>query len=83
MSSSGASRWTIRERSRKIAVVREVISGGRSAEQLQHELSALTEKERKEILMPIEAPALITAEETLAMKADLVLPWAKMRIMRR
>ena len=68
-----------------MAAVRDVISGGAraAAEQLQHEVSALTNDERQELLTSSEHSAQISAEETLAMKADLVLPWRKLRIMRR
>jgi hypothetical protein len=45
-------------------------------------MAALTDMERQELLKAA-TPLQISAEETLAMKADLVLPWNKIRIMRR
>ena len=57
----------------------EVISGGGAAAQLQDELAVLTDYERRELVVPVTQ---IPLGETLAMKADLVLPWKKMRIMR-
>ena len=52
--------------------VREVISGGGAAAQLQDELAVLTDDERQELVVPVTQ---IPLGETLAMKADLVLPW--------
>ena len=66
-----------------MAAVRAKVSGGAAAEQLKDELAVLTEAERRELLVAADCSAEITADETLAMKADLVLPWKKMRIMRR
>ena len=68
-------------RSSNISAVRSIISGGAPADQLQHEMAALTDAERRELADT--TPLQISAEETLAMKADLVLPWKKIRIMRR
>ena len=66
-----------------MTVVREMISGGGASEQLHDELSVLTEEERQEFLVSADSATRITPEETLAMKADLALPWRKLRIMRR
>ena len=66
-----------------MAAVQVKVSGGAAAEQLKYELAVLTEAERRELLGAADCSAEITADETLAMKADLVLPWKKMRIMRR
>ena len=80
VSSSNASRWTVRRRSGEMSSVREVISGGGAAAQLQDELTVLTDDERQELVVPVTQ---IPLGETLAMKADLVLPWKKRRTMRR
>ena len=81
MCSSDASRWTVRRRSNELSSVRESISGGGASVQLQDELALLTDDERREFAAPVTQQ--ISPEETLAMKADLILPWNKMRIMRR
>ena len=65
-----------------MSAVREIISGGGAAQQLHDEMSTLTNAERQKLLSS-ECNAHITADEALAIKADLVLPWRKMRIMRR
>lgn len=83
VSSCDASRWTTRRRSSKLSAVRDVISGGGGSVQLQDELAVLTKEEREELLVSAASPTQITPEETLAMKADLALPWRKLRIMRR
>lgn len=60
-------------RSSNMSAVRCIISGGAPDDQLQHEMAALTDMERQELLKAA-TPLQISAEETLAMKADLVLP---------
>ena len=65
-----------------MSTVRENVSGGGATQQLRDEMATLTEAERQELLSS-DCTAHITSDEALAMKADLVLPWRKMRIMRR
>ena len=65
-----------------MSAVRSIISGGAPADQLQHEMATLTDAERQE-LATTATPLQVSAEDTLAMKADLVLPWNKIRVMRR
>jgi hypothetical protein len=64
-----------------MSAVREIISGGRPAPQLQDELAVLTDKERQELLKP--AATVMSPEDTLAMKTGTLLPWNKIRVMRR
>ena len=55
-------------------------------EQLQYELKTLTKVERESLLDQAcvgEAHAEVPAEDVLALKADLSIPWNKMRIMKR
>lgn len=66
-----------------MSAVRNAISGGGVSQQLQDEMAVLTEEERQEFLVSANSATQITPEETLAMKADLALPWRKLRIMRR
>lgn len=66
--------------------VREIISKGTSADQLQHELKALTKEDRQALLEQAsihDATATISPDDVLAMKADLSIPWNKFRILRR
>lgn len=79
VSTDDASRWTVRHRSRQIASVRQVVSGGEATAQLQDEMAILSDDERKEIMKPVTT--VMTPEDTLAMKAGALLPWNKIRIM--
>ena len=57
-----------------MSAVRSIISGGACADQLQHEMAALTDTDRQKLLQDDRIPLQIPAEETLAMKADLARP---------
>lgn len=66
--------------------VREIISKGASADQLQYELKVLTREERQSLLdlaCVHDASAVIPPSEVLAMKADLSITWSKLRVLRR
>ena len=64
-------------------MVRDVASGGEASAQLQDEVAALTQDERQQLIASGDFSVPITAEDALAMKADLVFPWKKVRVMRR
>lgn len=64
-------------------IVRGVVSCGDSTSQIQAELKTLTKPEREEILRNARLSLEIPAEQGLAMKADLGLPWNKLREIRR
>ena len=49
--------------------------------QLQDELAILTEDERKELHKPLVTE--LSPADSLAMKTGALLPWKKIRIMRR
>ena len=84
IATSEASHWTVRRRTHEMSAIRDSISGGAAAAQLQDELSLLSETDRSELLDITKCPPVeLSSSDTLAMKADLVLPWNKMRIMRR
>lgn len=51
--------------------------------QLKAELKALTKEEREAVLKEAQLPIEIPPNHVLAMKADLALPWAKMRVFGR
>lgn len=81
--SSEASKTTLLRRSHHLAKARENISGGASIVQLQSEIRCLPKEDRQEILKGANLPITIPTEHVLAMKADLSLPWAKLRVISR
>lgn len=81
--SGKCSKDTLRRRTNEIAKVREVISGGDTAQQMRNEMKRIPKEERTELMQEAGFHVHIPAEEGLAMKADLCLPWNKMRVMRR
>jgi len=66
-----------------LAAAREYISGGESSVQLKAELKVLNREERKDLLQSVQLPVQIPTDHSLAMRADLALPWAKLRIINR
>ena len=81
--SSEASSRTIRKRTRTLSELRTCISGGDNTVQLKSELRALSKEERDSLLLEAKLPVEIPPNYALAMKADLALPWAKMRAISR
>ena len=82
-----SSNSTLRQRSKQVSQVRDIISGGpaASAVQLKDELRHLR-KERDDLLKEaglIPTGLYVTQEESLALKADLSIPWTKLRALRR
>ena len=67
-------------RSHELSSIYKVISGGAAAVQLEDELAILTDDEKKELLKPT---ATISPADSLAIKVGTLLPWNKIRIMRR
>lgn len=83
VSSSEASQRTLRRRSSEIEQHRTVASGGAKLSQLQDEMKTLSSDERQHLLQDMTFKIEIPALTGLAMKADLSLPWNKMRNMKR
>ncbi len=83
MTTSDASDRTIARRNKTLDRVREIVSCGDSASQMKEEIKHLTKTERQELLHNAGFTLDIPAEQGLAMKADLGLPWNKLRILRR
>ena len=81
--SSAASSKTVQRRSHIIQDVRNVVSGADTVEQLQSEVRCLSNDQRKEVLKGAKLPIIIPPDHALAMKADLAIPWNKLRIIRR
>ena len=64
--------------------VREIVSGGSSTVQFVDEARARASAEREKLEgLQGGVKVVIPASESLAMKADLILPWHKLRIVRR
>lgn len=78
--SSKCSRDTLRHRSNEISKVREILSVGDTNEQIVNEMKQIPKDERSDLMREANFHVHIPA---LAMKADLCLPWKKLRIMRR
>ena len=82
VTSSKASARTLK-RTETISKVRSIISGRDNMAQLASEIRSLTKAEREELLQDAQLPVVIPTEHALAMKADLEIPWNKLRILRR
>lgn len=83
-----ASQTTVRQRSQSLTNVRLSLSGGDSATQLAHEVYTSQREDRQQLLDEIRKVdgnfiVRVPVEASLAMKADLNIPWNKLRIMRR
>ena len=87
VTSTVASNRTLRDRTQRLSDMREMVSGGSSAAQLSREMAVQTTEECNKLLdelfkrrgkLIIHIPA-----ESLALKSDLWLPWAKLSEMRR
>ena len=83
VSSSAVCKKTLQRRSQQLSQVRSVVSGGDTSAQLQAEMKSLSAEERKELLGQVGLPIVIPTDHALAMKADLALPWTKLRVLRR
>lgn len=83
MRSSEACRKTVSHRSRALTELRDHISGGDASLQMRSEIRALSKEEREAVLQEAGLPIEIPPNHALAMKADLSLPWSKMRVISR
>lgn len=83
MSTADASSKTIARRIKTMDKVRDLVSCGDSSTQLREEIKHLSKTERQELLHTAGFTLDIPPEQGLAMKADLGLPWNKLRIIRR
>lgn len=85
VASGKASSSTVRERSHSLSNLRFKLSAGDTATQLDHELRACDSEDRKQVLEGLGGAfhVQIPTESSLALKADLNIPWSKLRTMRR
>ena len=63
--------------------MRKIIGGEDSSLVLHQELRSLTKDERSKLLVDARLTIDIPPEQGLAMKADLAIPWNKLRVIRR
>ena len=73
----------MKRRTENISKVRSITSGGDNTAQLASEIKALSKAEREKLLFEVKLPIIIPTDQALAMKADLGIPWNKLRILRR
>ena len=79
VSSTDACSKTIRRRSSELEQHRSIASGGADLVQLQAEVKGRSLAEKKALLTDLEFKIELPALTGLALKADLCLPWNKMR----
>lgn len=82
VSTDEAAQQVVRRRSKEVSQYRAILSGGAASAQLHDEVAALSAEERQK-LVDTEFSVEIKSEDALALKADLMIPWKKMRTMRR
>ena len=63
--------------------VRDIVSVSGSSAQFTAAVNYLSKSQREELLKQVQLPLVIPADHALAMKADLAIPWSKLRILRR
>ena len=83
VSAVDASTRTVQDRAHSTTFHRSMISGGSDNVLLEHEVRALSQGERAELLSVFKEPVSLAAEDVLALKAGLMIPWHKLRAMRR
>ena len=66
-----------------ISRIHKVTSGGESPAPFQAEIRSLSKEQREQLLQQAQLPVVIPTDHALDMKADLSLPWNKLRIIRR
>ena len=82
VSTAIASNKTVRRRSSELEDIRATMCKDSKA-QLQAEVKGLPAEERKKLLLSAGITLDIPPEKGLAMKADLAIPWNKLRTIRR
>ena len=74
---------TLRRRVKEVSQYREALSGANPTSLLQAEIGRLSRHQRQSLLTEAGITLFIPPEQGLAIKADLALPWHKMREIRR
>ena len=73
----------MKRRSNELSEIREKLSMGEAHIQLSHEIKKIPKEERVLLMKEANFMVVIPPEQGLAMKADLNIPWNKLRTMRR
>ena len=81
--SGESSQDTRRRRSHEMSRIRDELSKGDIQQQMADEMKLLPRDERDTLMKEAKFNIYVPPEQGLAMKADLCLPWKKLRIMRR
>ena len=84
--SSKVSDKTVHLRSLELSHHRYFTSRGESSRQLSAEFKSCTRDKRQAILNELQGSSFkisVSPEQSLAMKSDLGIPWAKLRVIRR
>ena len=74
---------TVRRRTQEVQQVRKLIGGEDQSLIFHQELRSLDEEDRNKLLREAGITINIPPEQGLAMKADLAIPWNKLRVIRR
>ena len=86
MDSTTVGKETIRTRTAELGKHRHLISGGAEVAQLTEEVKTCTSAEREQILTELHKGGFkvqVPTHQILGMKADLIIPWCKLREVRR
>ena len=83
VASSAASSKTVRDRVQTLESIKDIVSGGDSAVQMSSEVTAQSPEYQEKLLdelfrMPGKFIVNVPPTESLALKSDLQLPWAKL-----
>ena len=84
--SETACKRTTKLRSQQLGKHRHLVSGGSDMIQLQDEIKACTPAEREMLLEDLTKGGFkvaVPTDQALALKADLDIPWSKLRVVRR
>ena len=84
--STKATNKTVRARTAELSEHRNFASKGESSTQLQDEVKATTTEERELLLSELQKGGFkvdVSTCQSLGMKADLNIPWSKLRVIRR
>ena len=77
------SKNTVEHRSEVLSTLRQIFSGGDNSTQLAVKIKSLSKEEREDLLQQAQLTVTILADHALAIKADLSIPWTKLRLLRR
>ena len=80
---SGEAVGITRKRSNELATIRKRLSADDEDIQLIDEMKIISSEMRKELVRELDFSVTIPADQSLAMKTDLGIPWRKLRMMRR